>query len=1005
MTPIPAIRIAVLGIAVWGALPAAAPMPRARAAAPSHGPSSDLFAEASSIIVCRCLECHQQGKPSGGLVLATMEGLQAGGDSGAVIDPDDPAASYLLDRVRGGEMPPPLRGVPQQLPEQELRVLEEWIAAGADWPEGRILDLYEQTTDVRAGRDFWSLRPVHRPEVPAAAAAGDSQHPVDRFIRAQLTEQDLTPAPTADRRTLIRRVYNDLIGLPPTAAQIAAFEHDTDPHAWERLIDELLASPHFGERWARYWLDLVRFAETSGYERDQPKPFAWKYRDWVVRAVNDDLPYDRFVIMQLAGDELPRRTDDDLIATGFLRLGTWNDEPNDPEDYQYERLEDLVHAASSAFLGMSVKCARCHDHKFDPIPQEDYYRMAAAFWPGPIAARDRELLGGPSADELGAPGVLGWTDITTAPAPLHLLKNGERHHPQQQVAAASLTFWSAGYREFEPPAADARTTRRRLQLAQWIAAPAHPLTARVIVNRLWQHHFGAGLVRSPNNFGFTGDAPTHPELLDWLAAELVESGWSLKHVHRLLLTSQTYRQSSVHPQQDAFSALDFANRHWWRAERRRLDAESLRDAILTASGEIDLRVGGESFRPTISPEALEGLSRKDAAYVASPPAEQHRRSLYIAMQRSLLPPLMTTFDLCDTTLPCGERDVTTVAPQSLALLNNPFIHEQAQALAGRALAQSGDEDERMSFIWQAVLGRLPSADEAAAARGHIARQLARFQSPPTQSAESRATPGTLGGSPLLPPDGLALWLDAAEGVTLDAAGRVERWDDLSPSKQVADQQDSDRRPLLVTDAVGGQPALRFSGQRQFLSLSGSLLTQPNCTIFAVVTDVGPDGHREILSNWSGGDGNIGTSVFLGLTAAGTVRFSDAYPDAGTLIQRDRPFVLSARNGSGGASVHQNLRETASRSQPLGERRLDTPWVIGQQGNIDGEYWHGDIAAVIVYDRELTPLEREHVTRTLMDRFAIQADQAEVPPPPTPETLAWASLCVVLFNSNEFLYVD
>jgi hypothetical protein len=1003
MTSIPAVRRVVWRTAAWAAL-AAALIPRARAEAPSEGTPADLFAKASSVIVRRCLECHQAGQPSGGLVLATEEGLRAGGDSGAVFDPDNPAASYLLDRVRSGEMPPPLRGVPQQLPAEEVRILEQWLAAGATWPEGRVLDLYERTTDVRGGRDFWSLQTVQRPDVPAAADADDSRHPIDRFIRAQLASQGLTPAPLSDRRTLIRRLHNDLIGLPPTAAQIAAFEHDADPRSWERLVDELLASPHFGERWARYWLDLVRFAETSGYERDQPKPFAWKYRDWVVRAFNDDLPYDRFVVMQLAGDELPQRTHDDLVATGFLRLGTWNDEPNDPEDYQYERLEDLVHATSSAFLGMSVKCARCHDHKFDPIPQEDYYRMAAAFWPGPIAARDRELLGGPSVDELGAPDVLGWTDITATPAALHLLKNGERHHPQQEVAAASLTFWSAGFREFSPPTAEARTTGRRLQLANWIADPDHPLTARVIVNRLWQHHFGAGLVRSPNNFGFTGDAPTHPELLDWLATELVESGWSLKHVHRLLLTSETYRQSSIHPQQEVFSTVDFANRHWWRAARRRLDAEALRDAILSASGEIDLRIGGESFRPTISPEALEGLSRKDAAYVASPPAEQRRRSLYIAMQRSLLPPLMTTFDLCDTTLPCGERDVTTVAPQSLALLNNPFIHEQAQALASRALAHAGDDEQRLWFIWQAVLGRNPSADEAGAARGHVARQLVQFRSPvPATPVESPATGG--GGAPLLPPDDLVLWLDAAEGVTLDAAGRVERWNDLSPSKRSAEQQEPDRRPLLVDHAVGGRPAIRFQGQRQFMSLSGALLSQPECTMFAVVTDAGPDGHREILSNWSGSDGNIGTSVFLGLTAADTVRFSDAYPDAGTLTRRDRPFVLSARNGPAGASVHQNLREIASRSQPLGERRLDTPWVIGQQGNIDGEYWHGDIAAVIVYDRELTSIEREHVTRMLMDRFAIPSDQEQDASLPDPETLAWASLCVVLFNTNEFLYVD
>ena len=695
----------------------------AEVAAADGAGSTALFDEAAAVIVRRCLECHQTKDPSGGLDLSRAASLHAGGDSGAVIDVTASGQSLLLERVRAGEMPPEQRGISQKLPDAEIETLEAWLAAGAPWPEGRVLDLYDRTSDVRGGRDWWSLQPVRRPELPSSDTTA---HPIDRFIRQRLAAEGLEPAPQADRRTLVRRLYNDLLGLPPTAEQIEAFAADDDPQAWEQFVDSLLASPHFGERWARHWLDLVRYAESSGYERDQPKPYAWKYRDWVRQAFNDDLPYDRFITMQLAGDELPDRTADDVIATGFLRLGTWNDEPNDPEDYQYERLEDLVHVTSSAFLGMSVKCARCHDHKFDPIPQVDYYRMAAAFWPGPIAARDRELLGGPSTDELGVAEVLGWTDIAREPQPLHLLKNGERHHPQQPVAPASLTLWPEGFREFDSPADGASTSRRRLQLAHWIASPDNPLTSRVIVNRLWQHHFGEALVRSPDNFGFTGERPTHPELLDWLAAELVDSGWSLKHVHRLILTSATYRQASVHPTEVACSEVDFENRLWWRANRRRLDAESLRDAILSASGTIDLRIGGESFRPDISAEALEGLSRKDAAYTASPSEEQVRRSLYIFVQRSLLPPLMTTFDLGDTTLPCGQRDVTTVAPQALALLNNEFVHEQSLQLAERTIETSPGDPERARSIWRSILGRDPLPEEAAAAQKHVQRQLDRF---------------------------------------------------------------------------------------------------------------------------------------------------------------------------------------------------------------------------------------------------------------------------------------
>jgi cytochrome c553 len=502
----------------------------------------DFERDVAPVLIRRCLECHGERSAAGGLVLTSGPRALQGGDSGAVIAPGDAAKSLLVERVSAGEMPPEKKGHSQRLPDAEIEVLRNWVASGATWPEGRVLDPFERTTDVRAGRDFWSLQPVQRPDVPQVDAA----NPIDAFIRSGLAQEGFEPAPPADRRTLIRRVYYDVIGLPPSYEEIEAFAADPAPDAYEQLVDRLLAMPQFGERWARHWLDVVRYADTCGYERDQEKPFAWKYRDWVVDAMNDDLPYDRFIMEQLAGDELPDRSTRSVIATGMLRLGTWNDEPNDPQDYKYERLEDLVDVTSSAFLGITAKCARCHDHKFDPIPQVDYYRLAAAFWPGPIEPRDAALLGGPSAEELGEKDVLAWTDLTASPSPLHVLKNGERAHPLDEAKPAPPSF-TPDSGEFTPPANGERTSGRRLQLAQWIASPDNPLTARVIVNRLWQVHFGAGLVRSPNNFGFTGDRPTHPELLDWLASELVANGWRLKHIHRLMLTSQTYRQASLHP--------------------------------------------------------------------------------------------------------------------------------------------------------------------------------------------------------------------------------------------------------------------------------------------------------------------------------------------------------------------------------------------------------------------------------------------------------------------------
>lgn len=950
----------------------------------------DFERDVAPLLIRRCLECHGPSNPSGNLNLTTPATLLAGGDSGPALVAGNLAESLIHDRITQGEMPPARKGIPQPLPAAEVEILNSWIAAGAPWPGGRVLDLFERTTDLRGGRDWWSLQPIARPAVPRVPGA---EHPIDAFIREKLMDSGLSPAPPGDRRTLVRRLYADVWGLPPTFDEIEAFAADEDSRAWERLVERLLMSPHFGERWARHWLDLVRFAETSGYERDQTKPYAWKYRDWVVTALHTDMPFDQFIIQQLAGDEIPERTDDSVIATGFLRLGTWNDEPNDPDDYTYDRLEDLVHATSSAFLGLTVKCARCHDHKFDPIPQVDYYRMAAAFWPGPVAARQRDLLGGPSEQELGAKEILGWTDLTTAPSPLHLLKGGDRHQPRQAVTPASLSFVPEQFAEFHD--ARDRTTQRRLQLARWIAGRENPLTPRVIVNRIWQHHFGEGLVRSPDNFGFTGDPPTHPELLDWLASELIDHGWSLKHIHRLILTSETYRQSADHPQDDSYSRRDALNRLWWRANRRRLDAESLHDALLSASGEIDLRIGGPSFKPTVSAEALEGLSRKASAWEASPAQEQRRRGLYTFMQRSLLPPLMTVFDLCDSTLPCGQRDSTVVPPQALTLLNNSFVHDRSLKLAADVIDGCPAEDDRIRSLWRAVLRRDPTDPERIASLAHVKHQLGRFQ-----DADATKQPAPVSAVA----QGPALWLDADHGVERDPDGRVMSWKDRIDDRRQAVQSEIERRPVVSEGAIGGHAALRFDGRRRFLELSSPLLKSADSTILAVVVDQGGPGHREILSNWSGRDGNSVQSLFLGLTAENRIRFSDDFSNAGAVTEQTKPFLLAAVNGPHGAAVYQNGRLLAERPQPLTNRRLDTPWVIGQQGNIDGEYWQGEIACLLVYDRPLSPEELSATTTHLLRHYGIPVPGTD-PAPPDPELSAWASLAVVLMNTNEFLYVD
>jgi Protein of unknown function (DUF1549)/Protein of unknown function (DUF1553)/Planctomycete cytochrome C len=686
--------------------------------------------EVAPILIMRCLECHNDATASGELVLTRDDSLRRGGKNGEVIVPGNPDESVLFERVLAGEMPPARQGRSQKLPEAEIRALKKWIAAGAGWPKGRTIDRDERTTPIRAGRDWWSLQGVKQPEIPATERADWARNPIDAFVLARLEGLGMTPAPQADRRILIRRAYSDLVGLPPSDQEVDSFVRDDSPDAYERLISRLLASPHHGERYGRYWLDLARFAETSGYERDQEKPGAWKYRDWVVRALNHDKPYDRFVREQLAGDELPDRDLETVTATGFLRLGTWNDEPNDPQDYKYERIEDLVHVTSTAFLGVTVKCARCHDHKFDPIPQRDYYRMAAVFWPGPIEPRGRELLGGPTRNELGFD-VLGWTDVTKSPSDLHLLKKGEYTRPGAVVSPGVLSMIKSLDKPFQAPAPDARTTQRRLKLAEWITDPRNPLAARVYVNRLWQHHFGRGLVSSANNFGFNGEKPSHPELLDWLADEFVRGGWKSKKMHFLMMTSRAYQQSPVHPAQESYATKDPDNQYVWRGRRRRQDAEALRDAILCASGRLDQRIGGPSFKPMISHEALEGLSQKGRDFVPSPDKEQGRRSLYVFSRRGLLAPLLTTFDFCDTTQPCGQRDVSVVAPQALALLNGAFAHEQSQAIAERvkSLARN-NRAARAHAAWRIVLARAPQLMELEAAMGHLERQSSLFGDDP-----------------------------------------------------------------------------------------------------------------------------------------------------------------------------------------------------------------------------------------------------------------------------------
>lgn len=641
-------------------------------------------------------------------------------------------------------------------------------------------------------RQHWAFVPPQRPAVPKVRESGWVRNPIDAFILARLEASGLGHAPEADRATLLRRLSFDLMGLPPTPEEIDAFEHDPAPEAYEKVVDRLLASPRYGERWAQHWLDLARYADTDGFEFDQVRPDAWRYRDWVVEALNRDLPYDAFVRLQLAGDEIEPDNPAAFIATGFNRCYPDMVDLNDQGLRRQNALNDITETTGLVFLGLTIGCARCHDHKFDPIRQSDFYKLQAFFtparfrddypiasaaaradyerrqaaWEGEVAAlqaalirleapararlapglpekitdevvaayqkdearrtprevrlvyealardkrlkskdlaaaldpdqaRERErLLARLEAVQKAAPPPLprarGLDETGPEAPPTYLLRRGEYTAKGPEVPPAFPAVLTKDEAETTPPIAPtARSTGRRSALAAWLVRSDHPLTARVMVNRLWQHHFGRGIVRSPNNFGLQGDKPTHPALLDWLAAEFLARGWRLKPLHRLIMTSSAYRMSSRGHAESL--AKDPANDLFWRFDMRRLTAEEIRDSLLALSGTLNLKMYGPGVYPAIPPEVMAGQSMPGKGWGRSPPEEQARRSIYIHVKRSLLVPILESFDLAETDRSSPVRFSTTQPTQALAMLNSRFLNEQAALFADRLRREAGED--------------------------------------------------------------------------------------------------------------------------------------------------------------------------------------------------------------------------------------------------------------------------------------------------------------------------
>ena len=775
-------------------------------AAASEPSRIDFARDVKPILEASCVKCHGAKKQQGNIRLDRRDGALAPGDSGrAAVVPGRAAESEILRRIEATDAAErmPLDGDP--LPQEQRRILQEWIAGGASWPEEASVasGTRSEMQVTEDDRRHWSYRPLRAVDPPSPADAVWCRTPIDRFVRAAQEAMGLRPNPPADRRTLIRRVYFDLIGLPPAPEEIEAFVADPSPGAYEELVDRLLASPHHGERWGRHWLDVARYADSNGMEGDHDRPHAYHYRDFVIRALNRDLSYATFVRWQLAGDEYAPDDPEALAATGFLaaaptELLTDNLLEEERLRLRFNELDDMAVTSVSAFLGLTLGCARCHDHKFDAIPTRDYYRIQCAFTTttradvllapraevasyrereqrfgkklGETEARARDWLSAKKVPEkqvkaleirekeylaLGdddrktwdalkaeleavrrerpepPPAALAIADRDAKPAPTFLLERGDFYARKEPLELGFLSVLTSGKAPVEYLASARRegpggaSTLQRRALADWITDTRHgagaPL-ARVMVNRVWQHHLGEGIVRTVGDFGLRGERPTHPELLEWLARDLVDGDWKLKRLHRLIVTSAVYMQDGSHDAERA--GLDPDNRLLWRRRPLRLEAEALRDAVLAVSGKLELQPFGPAFKPPIPADAIVARNTKDPyPEDARDTPETRRRTVYMFHKRVVQHPLMQVFDGPDAAVSCGRRSSTTVAPQALALLNDPFLRDRAEDFARRLLAETGGKPEAcVDRGFRLALARAPGPAEQEAGAAFLESQ-------------------------------------------------------------------------------------------------------------------------------------------------------------------------------------------------------------------------------------------------------------------------------------------
>ena len=727
---------------------------RAEGEKPASSPGALTQHDVIPILLRRCTVCHGLRRQEGGLDLRSRTSMLRGGKTGPAIVSKKPEESLLIKKVRAGQMPPAARLVEasvKPIEPGEIDVIARWIQAGA--PEVAVEpDVATTSPDPLVSdkdRDFWAFRQPRPVQPPAVHSSSLLRNPIDAFIQRKLEDKGLSLSEEADRLTLLRRVYFDLTGLPPRPEEIDAYLKDKSANAYEKMIEKLLASQRYGERWGRYWLDAAGYADSEGKrEQDLPRPYAWRYRDYVIRSFNADKPFDRFLLEQIAGDELadyeaaPEITPeiyDNLVATGYLRMApdaTWANITGYVPD-RLEVIADEIDVLGSSVMGLTLKCARCHNHKFDPIPQRDYYRLTDVFkgafdendWLKPdvkagLGPVSQDVLGGRHLPYVTTTERKAWEEKTASskkggekpleprihalwdrgePTPTYIYRRGDPLSPTRLVGPGVPSVLTDGKTPFTvmPPWPGAKKTGRRLAFARWLTRPDHPLTARVIVNRIWKHHFGTGIVKTLGNFGKAGSPPSHPELLDWLAGEFVQQGWSIKKMHRLMMTSATYRQSSVVTAEK--EKVDRDNALYSRMALVRLDAEAIHDTLLFVAGRLD-------ETPFGSPDAVQ--TRPDGLVTPVGTAKGWRRLIYVKQARKQVPTHLENFDYPQMNPNCLERRDSTVAPQALHLMNNGMVQQLTDDFARRVNKEAGaDPARQIERVYLIALSRLPADEE------------------------------------------------------------------------------------------------------------------------------------------------------------------------------------------------------------------------------------------------------------------------------------------------------